>query len=167
MTRTIRLAVTAIALSCALPCPGVPPAHGEMMRGGRRRPEFLRQLFPPQLIMQHQGDIGLRDDQRRTITREMAVAEKGLIDVRWQLEEKTAALTKLLAADTVDEAAVMARVDEVLKLENEMKRLRLGLLVRLKNVLTPEQQKTLRKLQPPGRGGLPGRHGPDAPESEP
>jgi Spy/CpxP family protein refolding chaperone len=165
MRPMIRLTVAAFALSCA----GSPWAHaGGMGMGRMRGPAFLRQLFPPSLIMEHQGDIELTDAQRQAITKEMTDTQKAVVDLRWQLEEKTAALTKLLGAPKVDESAVMPLADEVLKLENQMKRLRLGLLVRVKNLLTPAQQETLRKLQlsaPPmgrrgprnGDGGVPER----------
>ena len=127
--RTIRLAAVAIALSCAA------AKAGPM--GQRRGPAFLRQLFPPSLIMRQQGDIGLTAAQREAITKEMAEAQKAMLDVRWQLEEKTAALDKLLAAEKIDEAAALAQADEVVKLEDRMKRIRLGMMIRVKNLLTP------------------------------
>jgi Spy/CpxP family protein refolding chaperone len=150
--RTIRLAAVAIALSCAA------AKAGPM--GQRRGPAFLRQLFPPSLIMRQQGDIGLTAAQREAMTKEMAEAQKAMLDVRWQLEEKTAALEKLLAAEKIDEAAALAQADEVVKLEDRMKRIRLGMMIRVKNLLTPAQQEALRKAQaeePPGRRG--GRNG--------
>jgi len=148
--RTIRLAAVAIALSCTA------AKAGPMGMGQRRGPAFLRQLFPPSLIMRQQGDIGLTAAQREAITKELAETQKAMLDVRWQLEEKTAALEKLLGAEKVDEAAALAQADEVVKLEDRMKRIRLGMLIRVKNLLTPAQQETLRKAQaeePQGRRG--------------
>jgi Spy/CpxP family protein refolding chaperone len=113
--------------------------------------------------MQHQTEIGLTPAQRDEMTKEMTDTQKAVLDLRWQLEEKTAALTTLLSADKVDEKAAMAQVDDVLKLEDQLKRLRLGFLIRVKNVLTPAQQDALRKLQPSGprerRGEQPGGAG--------
>ncbi len=133
--RTIRLPIlAALVLGCAT---AGALAHAQALGGRRmREPAFLRELFPPALIMQHQADIAL-----------MANAEKATVELRWQLEAKTAALGKLLAADTVDEAAALKQADEVLALEDRLKRLRLGFLIRVKNVLTPAQQDTLRKLR--------------------
>jgi Spy/CpxP family protein refolding chaperone len=111
-------------------------------------PAFLRELFPPQIIMRHQSDIGLTDAQRQAITKEMSAAQADVLDVRWKLEEKTAALTKLLAAEKIDEPAALAAADEVLKLEERLKRVRLGLMIRVKNLLTPAQQASLKKLAP-------------------
>jgi Spy/CpxP family protein refolding chaperone len=157
--RTVRLAVAAFALSCAA------AEAGPM--GPRRGPGFLRQLFPPSLIMRQQGDIGLTAAQREAITKEMADAQKAVLDVRWQLEEKTAALGKLLGADKVDEAAALAQADEVVKLEDRLKRIRLAMMIRIKNLLTPAQQDALRKVQaeePAERRG--GMRGGDAMGSE-
>ena len=157
MRHTIQLTAAAFALSCA----STTYADASGMGMGRMRgPAFLRQLFPAMLIMQHQGDIGLTAAQRDAITKEMTDTQKAVVDLRWQLEEKTAALTKLLSAEKVDENAAMAQVDAVLKLEDQLKRLRLAFLIRVKNVLTPAQQDTLRKLQPSAprerHGGQPG-----------
>ena len=136
--------------------------------GPRRGPVFLRELFPPSLIMRQQSAITLTPAQRDAITKEMAEAQKAVLDVRWQLEEQTAALAKLLAADKVDETAALAQADEVVKLEDRMKRLRLGMMIRIKNLLTPAQQATLRKAQaedPVERhGSLRDGLGPDAPQ---
>src|SRR5262249_42283370 len=156
----IRLAAVAIALSCTA------AKAGPM--GPRRGPAFLKQLFPPSLIMRQQSDIALTAAQREAITKELAEAQKAILDVRWQLEEKTAALDKLLGAEKVDEAAALAQADEVVKLEDRMKRIRLGMLIRVKNLLTPAQQEALRKAQAeeaPGRRG--GRNADAADPAEP
>jgi Spy/CpxP family protein refolding chaperone len=160
MRRAIRVTSLVVALSCG---GAVWAQAGGMGMGRMRGPAFLRTLFPPTLIMQHQSEIGLTAAQRDAITKEMTETQKAVLDLRWQLEEKTTALTTLLSADKVDEKAAMAQVDEVLKLEDQMKRLRLGFLIRVKNVLTPPQQDALRKLQPSEpherRGAQPGGPG--------
>jgi Spy/CpxP family protein refolding chaperone len=134
---------------------GVAAAEHDMMGPGRMGPpSFLRQLFVPAVIMEHQTDIGLSDEQRQAISKEMNETQKQVLDLRWQLEEKTAALDKLLASDKVDETAALARVDELMKIEEQLKRAHLGLLIRVKNLLTPAQQATLRKLEPRGPRGM-------------
>jgi Spy/CpxP family protein refolding chaperone len=121
---------------CMLCVARTTPALAEFRGPGRMGPPpFLRELFPPQLIMRHQAEIGLTDAQRQAITKEMAAAQADLLDVRWKLEEKTAALTKLPSAEKIDEPAALAAADEVLKLEERLKRVRLGLMIRVKNVL--------------------------------
>lgn len=134
------------------------PARADMMGSGPMRPPaFLRQLFVPSLIMEHQSDLGLTDEQRQAITKEMAETQKQVLELRWQLEEKSTALDKMLAAEKVDEAAALARIDDLMRVEEQMKRAHLGLLIRVKNLLTPAQQATLKKLEPRGPRGM---HGP-------
>jgi Spy/CpxP family protein refolding chaperone len=149
MRRVIQVLVGVAALG------GVAAAEHDMIGPGRMGPpSFLRQLFVPSIIMEHQTDIGLSDEQRQAISKEMNDTQKQVLDLRWQLEEKTAALDKILASDKVDETAALARVDEVMKIEEQLKRAHLGMLIRVKNLLTPAQQATLRKLEPRGPRGL-------------
>lgn len=150
MRRVIQMLVGAAVLGG-----GLAAAQHDMMGPGRMGPpSFLRQLFVPADIMEHQTDIGLSDEQRQAISKEMNETQKQVLDLRWQLEEKAAALDKLLAGDKVDETAALARVDELMKIEEQLKRAHLGMLIRVKNLLTPAQQATLRKLEPRGPRGM-------------
>jgi Spy/CpxP family protein refolding chaperone len=103
-------------------------------------------LFPPELVMQHQGDIGLRPEQRTAITRGIAELQARAIDLQWRMQEATTALATLLSKPVVDETAALAQVDSVLSLEREVKRAHLTLLIRIKNTLTPEQQSRLAEI---------------------
>lgn len=158
MKRTSSLLALVLVLAAFTPSGAEP-----MMDMGRRRgPTFLRQLFLPTVVMRHQSDIGLSDAQRDAITAEMNQTHEQAVALRWQLESKSTALEKLLAADRVDEKAAMAQAEELMRLEEQMKRTHLVLLIRVKNLLTPEQQAKLRTLAP-ARAGL-GR--PEPPDDE-
>jgi Spy/CpxP family protein refolding chaperone len=139
-TRTTWLACLLVALAA--------PAPAQM--GGRHPPmgppAFLHELFIPEQIMRHQDDIALTADQRQTISAEMAETQKKLVDLQWQFESASKKLTDMLRAPRVDQDAVMAQADAVLALELQMKRTHLGLLVKIKNVLTADQQAKLREL---------------------
>jgi Spy/CpxP family protein refolding chaperone len=159
MTQVLRLTVAALAL-----WGGTAGARMGMMGPGRTGPPaFLEELFVPSLIMEHQGEIGLTAAQRKTINEAMSETQERVLTLRWQFEEKSQALRKLVAAERVDEAAALAAAGEVLAIEEQMKKAHLGLLVRIKNALTPAQQATLRKLRPPDRGE---RREPRAPGGE-
>jgi Spy/CpxP family protein refolding chaperone len=149
MKRSLAL-VLLLATATAAPAE---PLMGGM--GRRRGPTFLRQLFVPTVVMRNQTEIGLTDAQRDAITREMNATHERTLALRWQLESKSAALEKVLATDTIDEQAAMAQAGELMRLEEQMKRNHLELLIRVKNVLTPEQQAALRKLSPRGPGREP------------
>jgi Spy/CpxP family protein refolding chaperone len=130
------------------------PAHAQRLGGAMGPPAFLGELFLPKIVMQHQSDIGLTAEQRDAITKEMAATEKKTLDLRWNLEQKSEQLAKLLAADKIDETAALARAGELMDMERQMKQAHLSLLIRIKNQLTPEQQQKLRALRPRGRLGL-------------
>jgi len=143
MKSVAALVAAALLAGPVLPCGA--QGFGERRMGP---PPFLKQLFLPAMVMQHQREIGLTDAQREAITREMAAAQQKLLQLRWQLEEKSEALDKLLATDRVDEKAALASAGEILDLERQMKQAHLELLLRIKNQLSKEQQEKLRALRP-------------------
>jgi Spy/CpxP family protein refolding chaperone len=104
-------------------------------------------FFAPEQIMQHQNAIGLSGDQQTAIRDEMKKMIAQFTDLQWQESAETEALANLVKLDRPDEKQVLAQLDKVLNIENEIKRLRTGLLVRIKNILTPEQQAQLRGIK--------------------
>ena len=135
-------------------------ADPEMMGSGPPPgpPPFMRQVFPPKLVMEHQQEIGLRPGQVEAIKHAMNEAQQQLVDLEWRLNAESEALGKLLSADHVDEAAVIAKLDQVTAIEQQVKKANFTLLVRVKNQLDPEQQAKLRAIRPgpPGRPPPPG-----------
>ncbi len=71
-------------------------------------------------------------------------------ELRVRLERETAALAVLAKQDRVDEAAIGTQLDRVLDIERDLKHLHVGLLLAIKNLLTPEQQAKLRKITKDG-----------------
>jgi hypothetical protein len=56
-------------------------------------------------------------------------------------------LDALLGAGTVNEALVLAQIDRVLAIEREIKRAQVGLLIRIRNTLSAQQQARLADLR--------------------
>jgi Spy/CpxP family protein refolding chaperone len=108
---------------------------------------IVQNFFTPEHIMQHQNAIGLSDDQQTAIREEMKKMIAQFTDLQWQESAETEAFANLVKQDRLDERQVLAQLDKVLNIENEIKRLRAGLLVRIKNILTPEQQVRLRGIK--------------------
>ena len=106
--------------------------------------------------MEHQQEIGLRPPQVDAIKRAMTETQQQLLDLQWRLESESEALGKLLAADHVDEEAVLAKLDQVTAIEQQVKKANFTLLVRIKNQLDPQQQAKLRALRPAHPFGPPG-----------
>ena len=104
-------------------------------------------LFPPELIMTHQAEIGLEDKQREAIVKELEKAQAQFPRLQWQLQAATEQLVKLLDAPQIDEAKALAQAGEVMKLETEIKRAHLGLLIRIRNTLSEVQRAKLQALR--------------------
>jgi len=134
------------------PMPGSPPGGGAEARIGASG--FMRALFSPELIMQHQREISLRPEQRQAIQEAMLATQGNFLELQWQLQAATEDLSKLLAGERIDEAAAMAQADQVMRLEQQFKREHLGLLIRIKNLLDPRQQAQLAHMRPSFSRGL-------------
>ena len=104
-------------------------------------------LFPPELVMQHQQEIGLTDEQRSYITGEIQQAQKRATDLQWQLQREVETMSELVRHDTIDETRTMAQLDRVLAAEREIKRIQLTLVVRIRNRLTSDQRARLTALR--------------------
>jgi Spy/CpxP family protein refolding chaperone len=116
---------------------------------GQQGPDdpFARFLFPPELVMQHQGEIGITDAQRSTLTTAVQQAQSKFVETQFKLSAEGEKLARLLQGATIDEGQALEQVDRILSLEREMKRAQVGLLVRIKNTLTPGQQAKLMQLR--------------------
>ena len=104
-------------------------------------------LFPPELIMRHQAEIGLEDKQREAILKELEKAQAQFPRLQWQLQAASEQLAKLLDESPVNEARALAQAGEVMKLETEIKRAHLGLLIRIRNTLSDTQRSKLQALR--------------------
>ena len=111
---------------------------------------IARAVFEPELLMQHRRAIGLTDEQRDAASRLIQDLQGRVVSLQWELLDEMESLGEALARPRVDLDLVLDRFDEVLEKETEIKRLHLELLVRLKNLLTPEQQATLTRLRDGG-----------------
>lgn len=105
-------------------------------------------LFPPELVMAHQNEIGLRPEQKTYIRQEIAKAQSVFTERQWELQDAMEALGDLLGQPQVSEEQVLAQLEKVLQAEREIKRTQITLMVRIKNKLTPEQQSRLKELRP-------------------
>jgi Spy/CpxP family protein refolding chaperone len=114
---------------------------------GMQPDPFARFLFPPELVMQHQGEIGLQDAQRSALQTAILAAQSKFLESQMKLSGEGEKLANLLQGATADESQVLEEVDRVLALEREVKRAQMGLLIRIKNLLTPAQQAKLRELR--------------------
>lgn len=131
---------------------GVARAQQPTPPGPRAQEDALAHLlFPPELVMQHQQDIGLRPEQRSAITKAIQELQTKVVDLQWKMQDQSQRLAALLQKPVVDQAAALAQLDEMLGAEREVKRAHVTLLIQIKNTLTAEQQAKLAAA----RGGAP------------
>jgi Spy/CpxP family protein refolding chaperone len=105
------------------------------------------QFFAPELVMQHQGEIALTDEQRRDIMSEIQQAQRRATEGSWQLQREVESITQLLRHDPIDEEKMLAQLDRLLAGEREIKRIQLTLLARIRNRLTPDQRTRLQAIR--------------------
>lgn len=114
-------------------------------------------LFPPDMIMAHARQLNLTDEQKQFMRTEIQKTTATFQDLQWKLQDQVELLHETMKSTSVNEQQALAQLDKVLEIEREIKRLHIGLAVRLKNRLTPEQQEELHKRrrdhQPPAPGG--------------
>ena len=106
-----------------------------------------RNLFPPELVMGNQQLIGLTEAQRNTMKKEIEKAQSKFLDLQFQMQPESEKLIQLLQARPVEESRVLAQADAVMRLETETKKTHLALLIRIKNMLTAEQQAKLAEIR--------------------
>ena len=114
-------------------------------------------MFPPEMIMSHARQLNLTDEQKAFMRSEIQKTTSSFQELQWKLQDQMELLHESMKSTSVNEQQALAQLDKVLEIEREIKRLHIGMAVRLKNRLTPEQQEQLHKM----RMKLPGP--PDAP----
>ena len=115
-------------------------------------------IFPPELVMQHQREIGLTDEQKTYLRGEIQRVTLRFTELQWQLQDAMEGLASVMKESNVNEQQALSQLDKILDTEREIKHLHIGLAIRIKNKLTPEQQSRLQGMK---------RMGPHPPEQMP
>jgi Spy/CpxP family protein refolding chaperone len=134
---------------------GQPPPHPPMDPLGDV-------MFPPDMVMQHQRELELTDEQKTFMRSEINRTTTRFNELQWQLQDAMEALHETMKANSVNEQLAMSQLDKVLDSEREIKRAHMELAIRIKNKLTAEQQTKLQSMRRPGGPGQ-GPGGPGGP----
>ena len=121
-------------------------AQPQAPRVGHRDP-MQEHLFPPELVMAHQREIGLDTDQRQRLIAEVQSLQTEMVPLQFEMKELVENLSGLLAEAAVDETAALELAESIMGLESQIKRRHLTLLIRTKNLLSAEQQSRLLSLR--------------------
>ena len=160
----ILLAMTAVAFAQGEAGPPPPGPGGPETRGGMvmKHPgmgmggemglhadgmdPIHEAMFPPDFILEHAQEINLTTEQKTAIRNEVKATQSKFTDLQFQLQDETQAFGNLLKQPKVDEKAALAELDKVLDLERQIKRLHVGMAIRVRNTLTQEQLDKLKQM---------------------
>src|SRR5438876_760836 len=148
--------------------PNGPPPDGQMQQRMQHPPmgpmdPLGEAMFPPEMIMQHARELNLTDVQKQFMRAEIQKTTTRFNELQWQLQDAVEALHQTLKANPVNEEQALAQLDKVLDAEREIKRLHIGMGIRIKNQLTPEQQEKLMAMHQQMMGPDGPKHGPGGP----
>jgi len=136
-----------VAVENARPRPPRPMTMGPRSMGpmGAADP-LLRVALSPM----YAEKLGLSEEQKGKI-KAITDDNSSLSALQGRVRKGTQRQSELLKADTVDEAAVMATVDEIFEARKEIAKLQTRRMIAVKAILTPEQVKTAKELMMSGR----------------
>jgi Spy/CpxP family protein refolding chaperone len=159
------LLLSVVLVSAQQPQPPQPGSQPQAPPPPPPRDPFADAMFPPEMVMQHQRELGLTDEQKTYMRGEINRTTTRFNELQWQLQDATEALHETMKASSVNEQLALSQLDKILDGEREIKRAHMELAIRIKNKLTPDQQaklQSMKKDRGPGHGpGGPG--GPDGP----
>lgn len=139
-TAMLSLPAASLADEAARPSPTAP-------RAAAAADPIAGKLIPPELIINHQAELRIDERQREAILKEMEHAQAQFPRLQWQLQAATEQLSQLLDAPQVDETKALAQASDVMRLETEIKKMHLALLIRIRNLLTDAQRVKLQEIR--------------------
>ncbi len=131
-------------LLVALPLMGAAPLLAQ-----EEADPFAEIFFDPELVMKNRDQIALTDAQWNQISNELRELQRSAVDYEWDMADAAQDLMSIARSDRVDEAAAIEAARRIFAVENEIKVIQMLMVIRIKNVLTPQQQAALRNI----RGG--------------
>ncbi len=108
---------------------------------------FQKQLFSVDLILKYADDIDLTDQQEASVKRIYNDHITEFNSLKWDLDAQIVKMERLIAASQIDDAEALKKMDDVLSLENKLKKMRFEMMLALKNQLTAVQQEKLEELR--------------------
>jgi len=124
---------------------------GHRMGGPGMGGSMGHNLFPPEFVLMNQVALGLSTEQVASIKKQVGETQGRVLDAKVDLSRVTEQLRAALESTKVDEAAALSLASQAMDLEKQVKTAHLGLMIRVKNVLTEEQQDKVRALRPQRR----------------
>ena len=108
---------------------------------------FQKELFSTNLVLKYRSDIDLSDQKIVNVKKTHSDHISEFNSIKWDLDAELVVLNKLLSSYKVDETSSLAQMEKVMELEDKLKRIRLKMLIKIKNELNKSQQKKLKELR--------------------
>lgn len=112
-----------------------------------RSDSISRDFFAPRVVLANGEQIGLSDEQRTAIQGESGHAAESFGGLRFDLDSALRRLIGLANQHPVEEDTAVAQLEKVLEIERQIKVLQLRMALRVKNLLTLDQQEQLRQIR--------------------
>ena len=109
------------------------------MAAGPKDDVFKGKLFPPNVILENQDELGLSKDQFTKIRAAVVEVQGNVAEYEWDMREAYMKLMAELDQSPVNEDRVLEHANTAMLAENQVKKQQMKMLVRLKNLLTADQ----------------------------
>ena len=106
---------------------------------------------PGHFIAEHAEELGLGEETRAEIRGIVGRSHEQSRELRRTHHQAAQVLHQLLELDEPDRSSVMNQADVVGQLESQRRKLRLGAMLDIRSLLTPEQRRQLVELRPSDR----------------
>ena len=113
---------------------------------GGQKDVFKGKLFPPNIILEHQDELGLSKEQFTAIRVAVVEVQSNVAGHEWDLREAYQRVLSGLDDSPIDEDMVLENVEAALLAENQVKKMQVAMLIKLRNLLTYEQVEYLQSV---------------------
>jgi len=139
MRTTTKLAIIGLAFALNLAATNAQPQPPR---------DPLQDVFiPPELILQHQADLGLSDQQKQTIRSRLEKLRPELEKKQKALQQQVQTMQQLLQDAKLDEPKLTAQFHTILEHENQAKQLQFNFMLVIRQTLSSEQRAKAQKLK--------------------
>ena len=104
-------------------------------------------IYSPWVILENRERLDLSEDQSDAIVDLMTEAERVIVPAQAEMRRRIQTLVRAVSGDSIDVDEAIAFFDEVMREEARIKRQHMLLLLKSKNLLNPEQQGIMQKIQ--------------------
>ncbi|GAB5451329.1 MAG: hypothetical protein Hals2KO_16570 [Halioglobus sp.] len=130
--------VIAILFALFVAAPGMAQDVG--MDGPKNHRQILAMgLYPPDIIMRYQQQLGITNNQRKKMLALVRNFQEEVGELQWEMQSEQQVMRQSLRETKIDQKMVLPQIERVLEMESQFKLAHFKLLTAIKNELTEEQ----------------------------